>query len=284
MLNVGCESNMKKTIIILLMGLLVGAAHAFPPTNSITKCEFAFKNGTNALHWITVDLDEGKTFIGSMPYFGNLKDWNPWKEQNLPKSTRISPAHTYYYFRMTTTSGTPKTASFPRSPSVVHYRGLGIKHVPKEAQGDVLRKLKEWETDWAKKYDTESKETDYKSRDDGIPTPIHFENVKVTVEKDKPSTICADGRNRDGTPWAATSIQTIATLTTSNLSATITITINDGTLSFWSVKGTTFTASIPSSLFQEVFVSKKMTRLNASEFKNRKGRTEPKQALASTSP
>jgi len=107
---------------------------------------------------------------------------------------------------------------------------------------------------------------------------IHAEDVKVTIEKDNPSTICADGMNRDGTRWSRVSTETLATLTSSNLTAAITIKIDDGTAAFWSGTGTTFVASIASPLFKAVFISKEKTWLKASAFKNRKKKVAPNQA------
>ena len=106
---------------------------------------------------------------------------------------------------------------------------------------------------------------------------INAEDVKVKVEQDKPSPLYADGLNTDGTRWSAVSTQTVATLTTGNLSATNTIVIDDGTVEFWGGKGTKFTATISSSLFQKVLVSKEKSWLKASQFKNRKERTAPSQ-------
>ena len=141
---------MKKTILVVAMLLAAGNLHAFPPTNTIVACAFAVREpSTNTLQWMKVDLEQGRRFIGSMPYFGNLKDWNPWRDENLPRSTRVSPVPpNHFYFRMTTASGKTNTASFSWNAATVDYRGLGLRLVPDALKDSVLKQLELWKKQW----------------------------------------------------------------------------------------------------------------------------------------
>jgi len=138
---------MKTRLIIVAIFLLCRSLYAFPPTNTIVKCEFAIK-GTNTPEWIEVDLEEGRRFIGSMPYFGDLKDWNPWRDGTVPKTARVSPANPHFYFQMTTVTGKKKTASFTLHAGTVEYLGLGLKLVPESVRKSVLHQLEQWEAKW----------------------------------------------------------------------------------------------------------------------------------------
>ena len=134
--------------ILTLLGTWGGNTYAFPPKDTIAKCEFAIRDNGNSLEWVDVDLEEGRSFIGSMPYFGNLKAWYSKRDEKNSRGPKVDPANGYYYFKMTTTSGKEKTAIFSLQAGTVGYRGLGLKQVPEDARESVRKQLETWKLKW----------------------------------------------------------------------------------------------------------------------------------------
>ncbi len=134
--------------------LLASHACAFPDTNDITRCEFAFGAApipyghevTN--DWMTLDLQEARAFIGMFPLFGNLKPWSV----GMPVSPggHIDPAPLYYHLLLTTKNGKQRSVGFSLHAGIVAYHVYGLKQVPKELQQRAETILEQWHTEVTK--------------------------------------------------------------------------------------------------------------------------------------
>ena len=140
--------------VLSALMLLASHAYAFPNTNDIVRCEFAFGatpipfTPDATIGWMILDLQEARAFIGMFPLFGNLRPLSAG--MTVRPGARVDPAPLYYHLLFTTKNGSQRSIGFSLHADIVAYHVYGLKQVPTELRQSAETILEEWHTKMTK--------------------------------------------------------------------------------------------------------------------------------------